>query len=822
MANITHKITLSTIRDNYDVGAIKVRRADDETQIFDVEIIEDGKIKPFNGLTPFFCLMAREITGQGVSEEPVKTFDASKGKLQYVLSANAFQMVGRNEAYFSFRKELKTGEWVEQYSTRSFYYTVEKSIYTQPFKDSNYWFTFKELYRLFNQYIEDGKASWEEFLEQNREILESMDPGGVILSRMGIFNSFREWDYTIMEKMKNEFTERRVNVKWFGALGDGVNDDTDAIQEAIRFAKDQKSKVFFPSGKYKLTKELILLEGTHLQASDDVTFLRYHAKNFTLNFELNDAPIHEYEGNGNITIDGGTWDFYTNNQSPGQCFFFAHAKNITIKNVRVQNIVNGHAIELNGIDTAVIKDSIFEGFTGESFRGAIQLDLDKVGAFGDLYESHQSFDCTPPKNIQVYRCKFLSTELGAWGRAVESHSAVVDKPFENITISSCEIHDCLTAGIRGYNWTNVLIENNRLYNCAAGIVINTIIERPEDTVDSNGNQTNKSVDIDKIIIVNNVVIQPQAVEQYVSSITVWGQNTGKVKNANISNNVCKGGNWSGIFIYKAEDFTVSSNVITDVGNNGISVSGSSRGVVSNNVVTSCKASGVYVSKSVKEETAVEIYSSNVQLVNNIISKCDVHGIHVVDNAKMIAIYANTLTDTSIVNKEESILVGAGSNLCQVVNNFVSDSIAIKRAVLASNQTTDITVSDNKIENPSIYTEGRYIANDSVITTMPFQFSTGITEYTSSSANKVSFSLIGSRIYCKGAVKGVDAANKQLLKLPIPPQIQQYMTGISTTVSGRTVITRLTVKTDGYLYLENNSEAVYNASDFVTVDFSYAF
>ena len=195
MANITHKITLSTTRDNYDVGTIKVRRADDETQIFDVEIIEDGKIKPFAGLTPFFCLMAREITGQGVSEEPVKTFDASKGTLKHILSANAFQMVGRNEAYFSFRKELSTGEWVEQYSTRSFYYTVEKSIYTEPFKDSNYWFTFKELYRLFNQYMEDGKASWEDFfkngeeawqdfVDSNREILESIDPGGVILGEI--------------------------------------------------------------------------------------------------------------------------------------------------------------------------------------------------------------------------------------------------------------------------------------------------------------------------------------------------------------------------------------------------------------------------------------------------------------------------------------------------------------------------------------------------------------------------------------------------------------------------------------------------------------
>ncbi|WP_395149736.1 phage baseplate upper protein [Enterococcus thailandicus] len=184
MANITHKITLSTTRDNYDVGVIKVRQADEETQIFDVQITENGVIKPFVGLTPFFCLMAREITGNGVSEEPVQVFNATSGTMKYTLSANSYQMIGRNEAYFSFRRENSDGEWIEQFSTRSFYYTVEKSIYTQLFRDSNNWFTFKELFRLFSDFLETGKGEWQDFVDGNKEILESMDPGGVLLSEV--------------------------------------------------------------------------------------------------------------------------------------------------------------------------------------------------------------------------------------------------------------------------------------------------------------------------------------------------------------------------------------------------------------------------------------------------------------------------------------------------------------------------------------------------------------------------------------------------------------------------------------------------------------
>jgi hypothetical protein len=127
--------------------------------------------------------MAQEITGQGVSEERIVSFDAKKGTLTYTASANALQFVGRNEAYFSFRSQVGD-QWVEQFSTRSFHYIVEKSIYSEPFKDSNYWWTFKELYRIFNQYIEDGKKSWEEFVEANREILESIDPGGKLLDKV--------------------------------------------------------------------------------------------------------------------------------------------------------------------------------------------------------------------------------------------------------------------------------------------------------------------------------------------------------------------------------------------------------------------------------------------------------------------------------------------------------------------------------------------------------------------------------------------------------------------------------------------------------------
>ncbi|MGY0181289.1 BppU family phage baseplate upper protein [Lactococcus petauri] len=254
-----YNLTLSTTEAN-SVGMIKLRHADTNSQILKVQVIENGIAKKFTGLTPFFCLMAQSVTGQGVSEEPVKTFNSDKGTLEYIASDNALQMIGRNEAYFSFRKQTGT-EWVEQFSTRSFYFVVEKSIYSQPFKDSNYWWTFKELNRIFNQYIEDGKNSWEEFVEYgkkswegfveaNREILESIDPNGTLLTKL--------------QENKENIDSRGINVLLLGLKNDGTTDNSSVFNSVLNAITDG-TKLFFPKGDYLFSNNISLNKQVHFE-----------------------------------------------------------------------------------------------------------------------------------------------------------------------------------------------------------------------------------------------------------------------------------------------------------------------------------------------------------------------------------------------------------------------------------------------------------------------------------------------------------------------------------------------------------------------------
>jgi hypothetical protein len=48
----------------------------------------------------------------------------------------------------------------------------------------------------------------------------------------------------------------KVNVKFFGAQGDGTSDDTLAIQSALNFCKKQKKTCYIPAGKYRVTSSL--------------------------------------------------------------------------------------------------------------------------------------------------------------------------------------------------------------------------------------------------------------------------------------------------------------------------------------------------------------------------------------------------------------------------------------------------------------------------------------------------------------------------------------------------------------------------------------
>ncbi|UYW74620.1 hypothetical protein OFY05_04310 [Pseudocitrobacter faecalis] len=68
--------------------------------------------------------------------------------------------------------------------------------------------------------------------------------------------------YTIKDRL-----DEQISVKAFGAVGDGVADDTDAIQAVIDYAIAAKKVISIPPGTYKITDTLIFSDGVSLVGS---------------------------------------------------------------------------------------------------------------------------------------------------------------------------------------------------------------------------------------------------------------------------------------------------------------------------------------------------------------------------------------------------------------------------------------------------------------------------------------------------------------------------------------------------------------------------
>lgn len=72
------------------------------------------------------------------------------------------------------------------------------------------------------------------------------------MARSDVDNAFR----AVMAELRAYFNDSAVNVKDYGAVGDGTTDDTTAIQNAINASPS--GQVFFPAGDYKITNTLTL------------------------------------------------------------------------------------------------------------------------------------------------------------------------------------------------------------------------------------------------------------------------------------------------------------------------------------------------------------------------------------------------------------------------------------------------------------------------------------------------------------------------------------------------------------------------------------
>lgn len=101
-----------------------------------------------------------------------------------------------------------------------------------------------------------------------------------------------------------EWVVDNYDVKWFGAKGNGKNDDTKAIQKTIDWAEGSSGIVYFPVGHYRITSSLTIDDNIELIGSSQHKTIIETDKNITMLSVIMKTSNGKYLNVRDICFDG--------------------------------------------------------------------------------------------------------------------------------------------------------------------------------------------------------------------------------------------------------------------------------------------------------------------------------------------------------------------------------------------------------------------------------------------------------------------------------------------------------------------------------------
>ncbi|MDD2553235.1 MAG: glycosyl hydrolase family 28-related protein [Desulfotomaculaceae bacterium] len=230
-----------------------------------------------------------------------------------------------------------------------------------------------------------------------------------------------------------------INVKEFGAKGDGETDDTAALQNAVDSLSPGGGTVVFPPGTY-ITKDQITVR--------DKVSLIGSGINVTVIKNINNTHILRLDdGASDLIVRGLTLDGNKGITGYGILAVTAN-KNITIESCKVCNTGSiGILFSNPGIENIIIRDNILSDIGSSRIEHA-------------GYEGNGLYLGGGAGRIQVYR-NSISRVYG--------HACVFMAGVKDITVSDNHLFDTRYRAIQcfGNGNRNVLIENNNIYNTGA-------------------------------------------------------------------------------------------------------------------------------------------------------------------------------------------------------------------------------------------------------------------------------------------------------------------------------------------------------------------
>lgn len=284
-----------------------------------------------------------------------------------------------------------------------------------------------------------------------------------------------------------------VSVTDHGAVGDGITDDTEAIQAALDASHALGGgTVIIPNGTYLLSDAVKFYSNQHIIGEPHTVLLQKDGSTGVV--YSNDGKCYcnvmrnyyngagGYDATENVIIEGITFDGGSQEETATTTLGFCHSRNIRVVNCTFTNGYsdsthsNGHDIEVNSSSNVTISGCTFRnnrrlGYTSE----LVQID-NASGAQAYPWEPDEGSrkdDGTVSDTVLVDGCLFSGTPrdvLSEKNTFVGGHSSTACR---NVIVSNCMLHNG-SYSVRFVTVDGVLVKNNIIVDSAIGLyIVNT-------------------------------------------------------------------------------------------------------------------------------------------------------------------------------------------------------------------------------------------------------------------------------------------------------------------------------------------------------------
>jgi hypothetical protein len=175
-------------------------------------------------------------------------------------------------------------------------------------------------------------------------------------------------------------------------------------------------------------------------------------------------------GSSNFTISGGVID---NDCKAKSRFYLGLCRGVTIENMILKDMKNGHFMQITGCEDITVRGCIFAGydFNGTFTAETVQIEQSHPGAHSGDYENApirfeqgEIFGC---KNITIDSCYFgPSDELPGHHIAIGHHGTAHEAVADGLTITNNVFDSPTYAAIRFANIVDVEITGNKFISSA--------------------------------------------------------------------------------------------------------------------------------------------------------------------------------------------------------------------------------------------------------------------------------------------------------------------------------------------------------------------